>query len=50
MKYATLITAFAVLITSALALPNPEAKAEANPQICQCNLGCYDSCGQKFCC
>lgn len=52
MKYATLFTAVALLLTSAMALPNPKAapEAEANPQICYCNLGCYDTCGQKFCC
>ena len=50
MKYATLITAFALLITSTFAVPNPEAKADANPQICSCSSGCYDSCEQKFCC
>lgn len=48
MKYATLIAAFAVPLTSTFALPNPEA--EADPQICYCNPGnCYDTCGQKFC-
>jgi hypothetical protein len=52
MKYVTLITAVALLATSVLALPNPkpDPEAAANPQICYCNLGCYDTCGQKFCC
>lgn len=52
MKYTTLITAIALLATSAFALPNPKPnpEAEANPQICYCNLGCYDTCGQKLCC
>ncbi|EAQ90181.1 predicted protein [Chaetomium globosum CBS 148.51] len=46
MKCATLFTAVALLLTSAMALPNPKAapEAEANPQICYCNLGCYDTC------
>ncbi|KAK4128073.1 hypothetical protein N657DRAFT_638477 [Parathielavia appendiculata] len=54
MKYPTLLAAAAVLFTSALALPNPnpnpEAGPDANPQICYCNVGCYDTCGQPFCC
>lgn len=51
MKFTTLITAAALLLTSTvLANPVPNAEAGANPQICYCNLGCYDSCGQKFCC
>lgn len=48
MKYATVITAVFVLLTTSLA--NPMPNAEANPQICYCNTGCYDSCGQKACC
>ncbi|OBT70497.1 hypothetical protein VE03_00058 [Pseudogymnoascus sp. 23342-1-I1] len=51
MKFTTIITAAALLLTSTvLANPVPNAEAGANPQICYCNLGCYDSCGQKFCC
>lgn len=51
MKFTTLITAVALLLTSTtLANPVPHAEADANPQICYCNLGSYDSCGQKFCC
>ncbi|KAH6855493.1 hypothetical protein B0I37DRAFT_442326 [Chaetomium sp. MPI-CAGE-AT-0009] len=50
MKCATLFTAVALLLTSAMALPQPAAEAEANPQICYCNTGCYDTCGQRACC
>jgi hypothetical protein len=50
MKYTTLITAVALLATGALALPKPDPEAAANPQICSCVLGCYDTCGQKLCC
>jgi hypothetical protein len=50
MKFTTIITAVALLATGALAVPNPKAEPEANPQICYCNVGCYDTCGQKFCC
>ncbi|KFX95155.1 hypothetical protein V495_03118 [Pseudogymnoascus sp. VKM F-4514 (FW-929)] len=51
MKFTTLITAAALLLTSTvLANPVPNAEAGANPQICYCNLSCYDTCGQKLCC
>jgi hypothetical protein len=54
MKGTILITAVAVLLTGALALPNPkpgpEAGPEAKPQICSCWWGCYDDCGQPLCC
>ncbi|OAF60115.1 hypothetical protein VC83_03025 [Pseudogymnoascus destructans] len=51
MKFTTLMTAVALLLTSTtLANAVPHAEADDNPQICYCSLGCYDSCGQKFCC
>lgn len=54
MKYTTLVSAVALLITGAMALPNPEAKPEpeANPQICFCANpnSCYDTCSQRACC
>lgn len=52
MKYATLFAAFALMLTGTLAAPNPEAKADADPQICYCANpnSCYDTCSQKFCC
>ena len=49
MKYTTIFTAVAMLLTTTLAAPHPEA--EANPQICTCpHEGCWDNCGQKLCC
>ncbi|KAK4146667.1 uncharacterized protein C8A04DRAFT_25592 [Dichotomopilus funicola] len=50
MKTTTFFTAVAVLIVSAVALPNPNPAPEASPQICSCVLGCYDTCGAKLCC
>jgi hypothetical protein len=51
MKFTTLITAFALLLTSTV-LANPVPNAEANPQICYCFSPdtCQDSCGQDACC
>lgn len=49
MKFTTILTAAALLLTSTV-LASPLPNAEANPQICYCVLGCYDSCGQELCC
>lgn len=50
MQFTTIFTAAALLVASAMALPQPAANPEAAPQICSCVLGCYDTCGAKLCC
>lgn len=47
MKFTAIVTAAALLVSGALAAPNPDAK----PQICECiNTGCIDTCGARLCC
>ncbi len=54
---AFVLTVVALLSTITLAAPAPgpgevpAALADRNPQLCECaGYGCYDSCGQPFCC